>query len=121
MAEKVYAPAHYTRQPFRPVGALCLHCQHRPARPHLKWAHLATDYCSDSCKVNHKKQRERAAHTEAAEHIRAMLGLPGGRGPTFTRPELEAMARRLHRILPYGGLAMRAPRTMRRVRKRDAA
>lgn len=42
--------------------------------------------------------------TERAEEIRRLIGLPSGRGPMFTLPELEALERRLKRALPYAPL-----------------
>lgn len=113
---KVYGPSPFQREPMRPAGAMCRHCLNRPARIHKQWTHLASDYCSDRCKTNHKAQGTREAQRVEAEAIRCLLGLPDGRGPTFTLPELQAIRRRLARVLPYGGLAMMPARRYRRRR-----
>jgi hypothetical protein len=101
-------PEQPRRRP-RPVGAICEHCHYRPARPHKRYPHLATPFCSDSCRNNHYLQAQRAHERTLTETVRRMLGLPDGRGPHLTVPELEAIVRRLRRLLPYGGLAMRMP------------
>lgn len=108
--------------PYRPAGALCLRCGYRPARPHPQAPTLATGWCSDRCRIAWHNQQTRVRQAAVAERVRALLGLPGGRGAQFTLPELEAVLRRLQRVLPAGGLCRypattdkhRRPRTAKR-------
>lgn len=109
------------RQGIRPAPAPCLHCRYRPARLYAKNPKMATGFCSDSCRTNHQSQRQQERARILAEAIRNHLGLPAGRGCVFTVPELEAIERRLVRVLPYGGLAMKPARLPQPKRKRTGA
>lgn len=75
------------------------------ARPNRRHPHLATYYCSDACKANHKRILEDAEARHYANAIRALLGMPDDRCRAFSRPELRMMHRRIERLLPYGALA----------------
>lgn len=90
---------------YPPAGTLCAHCNYRPAAPNRRAQGRAKLYCSDQCRKAEERQRERQRRLSEAEAIRRLLGLPTGRGADFTRPELEAIHRRLDRLVPAGGLS----------------
>ena len=96
---------------YRPAPATCLWCP-RTAKTHGRYPHLAQAFCSQRCEAAHYRSRSDHEARRAAERIRDLIGLPTGRGRHFTRPELVAMARRLNRLVPTGGLS-RYPATSR--------
>jgi hypothetical protein len=89
----------------RPAGALCVRCRYRPARLDRRWPHLATSWCSEECRAADERDRLDPAADADASRIRMLLGLPDdNRSRWFTRAELAAIARRLERLVPPGGL-----------------
>ena len=102
------------RRASRKAGAVCTWCRVRPALANRRYPHLATNWCSDRhrwAEMRHRKNERRLASAAA---IRRLMGLPGERGPDFTAPELEAIERRLRRVLPYDGLAKYPARTRKK-------
>lgn len=89
---------------YRPAPASCLWCP-RDARLHRRYPHLAQSFCSDRCEAAHYRHQSDTEARQAANQIRALAGLPSGRGRHFTRPELVALARRLERVMPAGGIS----------------
>lgn len=88
-------PRLVKRAQQQPLGALCQHCHYHPARPNAKYPHLATNYCSDRCKVaDSHARRDQMTHALANE-IREMLGMPTRQSRHFTNPELRTMRGRL--------------------------
>ena len=98
---------------YQAVGSLCVECNYRKARPHAQNPNRATLYCSDRCRVAAGTRRYNDRTRDLTEQVRSMLGLPCGKGKALTPPELEAIVRRLRRVLPYEGLAMHPPRHRR--------
>lgn len=94
------------RQALRPFPSPCLHCRYKPARRHKRWPRWAGAFCSDACRFNAQQQKKDAERRDLAERIRYHLGLPTGRGPQFTVPELEHIERRVKRLLPIGARAV---------------
>lgn len=95
------------RRRQRPAGALCTWCRARPALPNARYPHLATGWCCERHRMAEMRARKNERRLAAAATVRRLMGLPDdGRGPDFTAPELEALARRLQRVLPYDGLAV---------------
>ena len=109
------------RRPQRRLGAFCVRCGVKEALPNRRYPHLATNWCSDQCREADKRAAKSPRRHRAAEQIRVLMGLPTGRGPDFTAPELEMMEQRLRRVLPYAGGAMgrrgpgRPPGSVRRL------
>lgn len=89
-----------------------MHCNYRKARLHKRYQHLAGPYCSDTCRDREYAKLKREKEKALADSIRDKLGLPRGRGG-LSIPELEAIERRLIKLLPYGGLAMMPARIKR--------
>jgi hypothetical protein len=89
------------RRRQRPIGALCVWCNHRPASPNRRYPYLATNWCSDTHRQADMRARKNARRAELAEEIRRHLGLPAGRGADFTAPELQAITSRLRRIVSH--------------------
>lgn len=89
---------------------LCEHCQYRPVRERTYQGGRPPRYCSDRCNfaANHKRQKEKVR--DLVNHVRSLMGLQPDGGDQLTVPELEAIVRRLRRVLPYDGLAMHKPR-----------
>lgn len=76
---------------FRPLGAICLHCNYRPALPVKNHPHLATKFCSGQCKASyHWRRQEGRAKTEASL-LRELFGLPVLRGPVLTILEMRTI------------------------------
>lgn len=93
------------------TGRLCARCHYRPVpdspgpaggRPSL--------YCSKRCK-NAASRKNRAA---LADDLRRLFGLPGREDDRFTVDELEAMSRRLARLLPAGAMSRYPARRLSR-------
>lgn len=84
----------------------CIHCLVKPAQANRKYEYLATLFCSDRHRVAFYAKRKFERQRASAERVRQLLGLPMGRGKDLSAPELEAIVRRLERVLPYDGAVM---------------
>lgn len=95
----------------RPVGALCVRCNYRPALPHKQSPTLATMYCGDRCRRQAATERYRQLMRRDANAIRRLANIKSvDAGPMFTAPELATLRRVLERLTNgYGGTFMHPP------------
>lgn len=88
---------------------LCEHCQYRQVRTKAQPGGKPARFCSDRCQRAAAHRRHNDNAVDLTNDIRRILGLPAG-GWRLSVAELEAIHRRLRRVLPYDGLAMHKPR-----------
>lgn len=94
------------------AGPLCPWCRYQLA-PRDPGRGRPPIYCTKKCAQEAWHHRRAQQNTPIANDIRDLLGLPERSSYTFTRPELEAMRRRLLRLVPAGGMS-RYPASRRR-------